>query len=108
MIQIKQGADVRNLRREVWEAVYLFNEIMAEYGLNAVITSGNDSKHGRKSLHYLDYAVDLRTRDIKTQVEKVEITQKFRACLGERYDVLLEHNHIHAEFDPRGVIHAGR
>ena len=67
------------------------------------ITSGNDSKHMPGSLHYLNRAFDIRTFNI---VGGVKIAQewvtKVKLALGDDYDVILEKDHIHVEFQPKG------
>lgn len=69
-------------------------------GLSPVVTSAHDGKHMRKSLHYRGLALDLRTRYFKTQAEKSEFAGELRDRLGEEYDVVLERDHVHVEFDP--------
>lgn len=65
-----------------------------------VVTSGRDSKHGKGSLHYLGNAVDLRTSDVGF-VEAGAVASELADCLGDQYDVILEDDHIHVEFDPK-------
>jgi hypothetical protein len=105
MISIKQSADVRGLRQEVWEAIYKADQIYAEYGKNVVITSGLDSKHSIGSFHYVGLAVDLRTRHL-SRAEARQIYNLLKESLGNEYDVILESTHLHVEWDPRGKRHA--
>ena len=70
---------------------------------NAVwITSANDSKHMHGSKHYTNEAFDIRIRNLtgghaaaRTWVAKMQHE------LGDDYDIVLEKDHIHAEFDPK-------
>ena len=78
-----------------------------ELGLpRAVITSGNDSKHGKNSLHYANRALDFRGRDI-TVTQGNALDSAVTAILGPKYDVIFEtfldsnNNHLHVEYDPR-------
>ncbi len=70
-----------------------------------VITSGNDSRHKRGSLHYADKALDFRGNNI-TVVQGRTLRDAVRAGLGSRYDVEFEvfpnasNNHLHVEYDP--------
>ena len=67
------------------------------------ITSANDSQHGDASLHYKDKAFDLRISNITGQVHyEAELwAERLALALGPEYDVVLEKNHIHVEFQPK-------
>jgi len=67
---------------------------------DCVITSASDGKHGPNSLHYSGQALDLRTRHIHGQGLQL-VVDKLREALGSQFDVVLESDHIHLEFDPR-------
>ena len=62
------------------------------------ITSGNDGKHKANSLHYKNLAIDIRTKDMRF---KEGNTLRIRKSLVNKYDVILEKDHIHIEYDPR-------
>jgi len=62
------------------------------------ITSGNDGIHMPKSLHYKNRAIDIRTKDMYLP-NTVKI--KLQLKLGKDYDVILEKNHIHIEYQPK-------
>jgi hypothetical protein len=74
--------------------------VYAEHGADCVITACTDGKHGKRSLHAFGYALDLRTRRL-TDVEVAEIAGQIAARLSKEYDILIEDDHIHVEFDPR-------
>jgi hypothetical protein len=105
MITIKESADVRGLRPEVWEAIYKADEIYSGYGVDTVITSGLDSKHSFGSFHYIGLAVDLRTRHVP-EAARYEIFLKLTEKLKDDYDVIHHQTHIHVEYDPRGKRYA--
>ena len=77
------------------------------------ITSANDSKHKAGSLHYKNRAFDIRTFNIigndtstdascGTRAEEATMwRQRMADQLGHDYDVLMEGDHIHAEYDPK-------
>jgi hypothetical protein len=71
-----------------------------------VITSGNDSKHSKNSLHYANRALDFRGRDISV-AQGNALDKAVSEILGAKYDVIFEtfadqnNNHLHVEFDPR-------
>ncbi|KQT31175.1 hypothetical protein ASG29_14410 [Sphingomonas sp. Leaf412] len=71
-----------------------------------VITSGNDSTHSTRSLHYTDRALDFRGNNI-TVAQGRAFQDEVRGILGADYDVVFEtfpgnasNNHLHVEFDP--------
>ena len=68
------------------------------------ITSANDSRHMTGSLHYKNRAYDIRTRNI---INKVEFAPKWvedmQIELGVDYDIILESDHIHAEYQPEPI-----
>ncbi len=92
------------MRSEILIALIVANDVYKDFGYDMVVTSINDSSHGRKSLHYPGLAVDLRTKHVRTDNEKEQITKMIRSYLTTDYDVVLEqlgkkHEHIHIEFD---------
>lgn len=66
------------------------------------ITSATDSEHMEGSLHYTNRAFDIRIRNIIGGVkhEARLWAERMQVALGDDYDVLLEHDHIHVEYDP--------
>ena len=77
-----------------------------EMGLpQPVITSGNDSRHMKGSLHYENCALDFRGNNIKVAVGRT-LAQRVAGSLGPKYDVVFEvfqvsaNNHLHVEYDP--------
>ena len=61
-----------------------------------VVTSARDGKHKDNSLHYVGKAVDLRIRDyVDTWAMYLHNT------LGKDWDVVIESDHIHVEYDPK-------
>ena len=66
------------------------------------ITSANDSQHMVGSLHFKNRAFDIRIRNIigVVQDEARLWAERMQVALGDDYDVLLEHDHLHIEFDP--------
>lgn len=64
---------------------------------NVVITSARDGEHMKNSKHYDGHALDLRTRTLPDPKLAAELLQN---KVGDQYDVVLESDHIHVEFDP--------
>lgn len=68
-------------------------------GREAIITSARDSKHSERSLHYEGKALDFRSRDLKPAVAQ-RVLSALRSALGTDFDVILESDHFHLEYDP--------
>jgi hypothetical protein len=70
-----------------------------------LITSGSEGVHMPGSLHYLDRALDFRTKHLGTANKNALVTA-VKKRLGRDYDVILENlgetnEHLHIEFDKR-------
>lgn len=98
---IKPGVDLRGLAPQLVLAYVVALDVYREkVGLPCVITSASDGKHGPNSLHYSGKALDLRTNSLRPdQIHPVYLALK--TALGEQFDVVLESDHIHVEFDPK-------
>lgn len=89
------------LSPEILLAIMVADSVFKEHGSELIITSIFDSHDDRpKSLHHKGYAVDLRTRHLRTGEGDI-IKNKIQVWLGGAYDVILEKDHIHMEFDPK-------
>jgi hypothetical protein len=67
-----------------------------------VITSGNDSTHGKNSRHYRNEAIDIRSKNFPSSDAKHAFRSRYETVLGERFRVLLENEgeaneHFHAQ-----------
>ncbi len=67
------------------------------------VTSANDSEHMVGSLHFENRAFDIRTKNIigDEQYEARLWAERMQVGLGGNYEVLLERDHIHVEWDPK-------
>lgn len=99
-MQIKPGVNLEGICPEMVLAAIILSHVYNKFGYDCTITSANDSEHMGQSLHYKGRALDFRTRDVAAgAVEKIVETAK--SWLGKQYDVVLEKDHIHVEFDPK-------
>jgi len=100
LIRYKAGVSVLGIKPEILAAYSLIDAAFSPN--DAVITSAVDGKHGPKSMHPLGYAIDLRIRHI-VEGEVVTVLKKIMLLLNtwltDEYDVVLEGDHIHLEFD---------
>ena len=95
------NVSLQSLAPQLVLALVICNEVYNEYDAELVITSVNDSTHSNTSLHYNGCAVDLRTRNLKDQAEKERVAQQLVGKLNRDFDVILESDHIHLEYQPR-------
>ena len=98
MFSLKAGVDVKGLHPEALLILLVAQPIWDAVGVDLVVTSCMDGKHGPNSFHYQGLAVDLRTRDFQPGAE-VDAANVLRERLGRHYDVVLEKDHLHVEHD---------
>ncbi len=73
------------------------DKVYKEHGVDMTITSGKDGTHSNHSLHNSGNAADLRIWDIDVKA----VAQGIRKSLNQHYDVVIEKDHIHMEYQPR-------
>ena len=100
MFLLKEGVDVSGIRPEIIVAIMAAFAAYANENKECVITSVRDGRHLETSLHYAGQAVDLRTRHL-TSEEKANIYKRLREALTRDYDIIMESDHIHIEYQPR-------
>ena len=81
-------------------ACTIIDSVFDRHGKEFTITSAIDGKHSRASKHYSGAAIDARTRHLLTS-EADKITIDIKASLGADFDVVLETDHLHIEYDPK-------
>ena len=98
-MRFKEGVQLRGVRGEVVAAFAVADALHREVaGRAAVITSVCDGKHRAGSLHYVGLAFDLRIWHLP-DVEK--FAAELRARLTDEFDVVVEDDHIHVEYQPK-------
>ena len=98
-MKLKHGVKPLGMRPEILIAVIVANEVYAVEGHNLVITSITDGKHSENSYHYKGLAIDLRTNYFNGPDEIIKVASSISNRLGGFYDVVIESDHIHVEFD---------
>ena len=102
-MKFKDDVSIRGLRDEMYFAMQQI-EIAAEVvgnGYEPTITSAVDGKHSVNSLHYDGAALDIRIKDISTDIAVQLFVEAIKEHLTSDYDVVLEGNHIHVEWQPK-------
>ena len=99
-MKLKSSVNPFGLKPEMIFPIIVCNEVYADYGIDCVITSISDSKHGQYSRHYLGYAIDVRTRNVPP--DKLNyLFREIKFKLNDRYNCILEKDHIHISFKPK-------
>ena len=86
------------LRPEVVVAMVIADQVYAKHDKAFVITSVTDGKHSDTSLHYTGNAFDCRIYD---DIDNEALRDEIKGKLNVDFDVVLEGNHIHIEFQPK-------
>ena len=97
-IKILNTNGLTGIKYVMRQAIIIADQIYDRHGKKIVITCSSSGEHGAASYHYYGFAIDLRTNYF-TKEEAVKVASDLRAALPEDYDVLLETDHIHLEFD---------
>lgn len=101
MISLKDDSiNPSNLSPQCLLAIIVVDQVLESYDADLVITSLNDAKHSQTSLHYRGDAFDVRVWEVPHQVE--DVAQDIRDALNKHWDVVVESDHIHVEYQPRG------
>lgn len=95
----KPGAVLSN-EPAIEHARRIVARVWASRGYSLTVTSGYDGSHRAQSLHYAGLAEDYRTRDV-APAHLPAMVDSVRSILGSDYDVVLEPDHLHVEFDPK-------
>jgi hypothetical protein len=98
---LKEGVHPHGIEPELLLGLVVAQSVWHDLSLpDLVVTSLLDGQHSTTSLHYAGAAADLRTNNLdSTQIGNA--AQELKARLGLHYDVLIEPDHIHLEFQPR-------
>lgn len=108
MLHIKEGVRIQGLRPEMMLGIYICDQVFALSNYDCTITSCAEEStvHGFASLHYSGCAVDLRTKHLAKDADEIikrakSIVRSLKAALGASFDVVLEKDHIHVEYQPK-------
>lgn len=83
---------------ELLLGLLIVNEVYKEYGAECLITCGAEGVHSVTSLHYSGNAVDLRRY---ADIDMEGLVRECKERLRLHYDIVLEHDHVHLEYQPR-------
>lgn len=102
-MKCKDGVNITGIRTELLFGLMVCETVCQEVGVELFITSLNDSRHSLTSLHYAGAAWDMRTTtfNVMTETQAQQVVDRLKIALPDDYDVVLESNHIHVEWQPR-------
>ena len=101
MVEFKDGVSVDGIKKETITLIAILNYYFVIYiNKPLVITSCTDGKHMKGSKHYSGYAIDIRTRHLD-ELEINGLIGWFKYNHDKKYDIVVEKDHIHVEYDPK-------
>ena len=99
MIHLKKGVRIHGIMAELVLAIVIADQIYGELGQPTTwVTSVIDGQHMRASIHYIGGAVDLGLPGARGITARDRIAHR----IGSDFDVVLEDDHIHLEWQPKG------
>jgi len=97
-MKLKKGVKCGQFARAVM--ITVANDVYKDYGKELVITSMAEGRHSYGSIHFSENAIDTRTRYFD-DFTKLAVADDIRTRLGDDFDVVVENNHLHIEYQPK-------
>lgn len=105
-VRVKRGVKLDKLKPEILLCLEAAYHAYKLEGLTITVTSTNDGKHMKGSKHYINQAFDSRIWYFKnglfrylTKQQLNRIKTRCEAWLGKDYDIVIEKDHLHFEWD---------
>lgn len=95
---LKLGVDISRLEDPMRRALNQVEAVFKANGEEAIVTSTYEGNHMPSSLHYRNRAADFR---LPPPPKSAKIAGELRLSLGPRFDVVVERDHFHVEYDPK-------
>ena len=93
---LKAGTRLAGVSPVICVALVVAWSVYSRHAAPLVVTSVTDGSHMSGSLHHAGLAVDIRLPIYDTP----RVVSELKQSLGAEYDVVLELDHIHIEYDP--------
>jgi len=100
-MKMKAGVDLAGVSWRMFVASIIIEPVFVLNGSDLTITAGVDGTHMAKSKHYEGLALDYRTRDLAADKVPTVAAQCLTLLAPLGYDVVLEGDHLHVEYDPK-------
>lgn len=94
----KDCVRVSGIQQETVLGIMICHQVFTEEKQKFTVTSVVDGTHKPGSFHYSGLAFDLRTYDLRG-IGVLSMAQKLRDRLPSEYQIIVESDHIHVEFD---------
>jgi len=104
-MKCKRGVKLYGCNPEILATMAIADQIWKDLGAEgAVVTSGSEqtARHSRSSIHYNGGALDYRIKNLVESHRKMA-ADRLRESLTDEYDVILEADHMHVEFQPKRI-----
>lgn len=99
-MKVMPGISIIGIQPETVFGMTVVREVYRGLGEELVFTCITDGVHIPKSLHYVGYAFDTRTSNFNLNTVE-DLATACREKLGLEWDVVVESDHIHFEFQPK-------
>jgi len=102
MLSTKADVSLAGMRPELLIAVIAMHAIYQRRDKTLMLTSVADGRHSTGSLHYKGLAFDCRISNLAAG-DADRVATELRVALHPLFDVVVEADHIHVEYDPHYV-----
>lgn len=99
-MRFKEGVKIKGMTPELVVGLMIMDSVYRFHGVDMVITSVVEADHMPGSKHYCGCAADLRIRNLTPTLIN-DIYREAKDALGKNYDLVLEKDHLHLEYDPK-------
>jgi len=102
MLAFKPEVRIGHFNAHLWGALETASRWSLATRQDVIVTSINDPAPGRvaDTLHPFDLAIDLEPVNRQADTRR-DLAERFRRELDPQYDVLLESDHIHIQWNTR-------
>lgn len=99
---LKVHPSLKGIQPEMSSVFPVIDETYESLGYEAWLTSGTEGEHNPGSLHPKGLATDWRTNHMREDLVPILVARLKKNLGGVRseYDVVVEDDHLHVEFDP--------
>lgn len=100
---LKDGVRIIGVKPEIVLAMMVADGVYKSLGYELTITSVVEGKHSRGSIHYQGMAFDCRISNL-SPAAPIMVRDAIKKALGYDFDVVLESDHIHCEWQPKDAL----